>query len=83
MELSVSTARIKAVVWFLPIQLQNWIQQMACIRFGRCRVVLRMCATIRTAPDLASESLRNRQLKEGEASLIAHLVEIKTRSSTA
>ena len=41
----------------IPIQAQNWIQQMACIRSGRCIVVLTILLIIFTASDLASESL--------------------------
>ena len=42
----------------LPIHAQNWIQQMACIRSGRCHVVLRILLTVFKAPDLESLSLQ-------------------------
>lgn len=46
------------MVWgSIPIQAQNWIQQMACIRSGRCMVVFKILLIIFTASDLVSESL--------------------------
>ena len=41
----------------LPIQAQNWTQQIACIRSGRCMVVFKILLIIFTAPVLAPSSL--------------------------
>lgn len=42
---------------YLPIQAQNWTQQIACIRSGKCQVVLRILLIILAAPVFASASL--------------------------
>ena len=41
----------------LPIHAQNWTQQMACIRSGKCIVIFRILLSCLSAPDLTSASL--------------------------